>query len=65
MLEEEGSMTGRLKKEGEVLGMAQIRELKRIVAASGKGASRKATITNCGVNIYGMHGMFRQRDTGY
>jgi len=30
-------MTGR-QKEGEVLGMAQIRELKRIIAASGKGA---------------------------
>jgi hypothetical protein len=51
------------KKEGEVLGMAQIRELKRIIAASGKGASKKATITNYGVNIYGMHGMFRQWDT--
>jgi hypothetical protein len=38
-------------KEGEVLGMARIGELGRIIAASGKGASKKATITNYRGNI--------------
>jgi hypothetical protein len=51
MLADKWTMTEGQRRKEEVVGMARIRELGRIIAASGKGASKKATITNYGGNL--------------